>query len=118
MIEELISRVFKTRNQAHLEHWKTKSFSQHTALGDFYDDVIEELDTLVENYQGLFGLVKSVSISTHKTSEDILTVLKDDVKFITKNANEITNEVTSLQNLLDSLTSVYTKTIYKLTNLK
>lgn len=118
MIEELIARVFRTRNQAHLEHWKTKSFSQHMALEDFYDDVIEELDSLVENYQGFFGLVKPVSVSLHKTPEDILSILKDDVKFITKNANDITKEVTSLQNILDSITSVYTKTIYKLTNLK
>lgn len=27
MIEELITRIFATRNAAHLEHWRTKSFS-------------------------------------------------------------------------------------------
>lgn len=52
MIEELISRIFKTRNQAHLSHWKTKSFSEHKALGSFYDDVIDKLDDLVEACQG------------------------------------------------------------------
>ena len=45
MIEQLISRVFYARNLAHFEHWRTKSYSQHKALGSFYDDVIDAVDT-------------------------------------------------------------------------
>ena len=43
MIEVLISRVFHSRNLAHWNHWRTKSYAQHKALGHFYDDVIEAL---------------------------------------------------------------------------
>lgn len=35
MLEELIMRVFAARNAAHLEHWRTKSYAQHVALGSF-----------------------------------------------------------------------------------
>lgn len=52
MIEQLVSRVFSTRNAAHLRHWSTQSYAEHVALGDFYDGVIDALDALVEARQG------------------------------------------------------------------
>ena len=57
MIEELISRIFSTRNHAHIMHWATKSFSEHSALGSFYDSLIDLIDKFVEAYQGNFGQV-------------------------------------------------------------
>ena len=47
MIEDLVSRAFAIRNAAHLAHWATKSFSEHMALGSFYDEVIEKIDGIV-----------------------------------------------------------------------
>lgn len=59
MIDELISRVFASRNATHIEHWRTKSYAAHIALGEFYDGVIDNIDGIVEAYQGAFDLVKS-----------------------------------------------------------
>ena len=58
MINVLVARVFAARNLAHLEHWKTKSYAQHMALNSFYDDVVDDIDSIVETYQGAFGLIK------------------------------------------------------------
>ena len=60
MIEQLISRVFYARNLAHFDHWRTKSYAQHKALGKFYDEIIEALDALVEAHQGLNGLIGNI----------------------------------------------------------
>lgn len=57
MIEELIARVFGTRNAAHLAHWKEASGYRHETLAAFYGDVLDALDKLVEAYQGAFDLV-------------------------------------------------------------
>lgn len=54
MIEELISRVFYARNVAHFEHWRAEGiggYARHVALGEFYDGVIDAIDTLVEAYK-------------------------------------------------------------------
>ena len=118
MIEELITRAFTRRDQAHLAHWATKSYSEHMALDEFYNDVIDAIDSITENYQAYFGLVPSVSISKYETPSDILSLLKEDVKWINKNRSKIAQDVPSIENLIDELTSVYTKAIYKLTNLK
>lgn len=116
MVEELISRVFATRNCAHLSHWSTKSYAEHQALGEFYDGVIDIVDNFVECYQGNFGLVGKVKLSAD--TGDVLKCLKDDAVWIDKNSSKITDEVEALENILQELTALYLKTIYKLQFLK
>lgn len=116
MIEELVSRVFAARNIAHLAHWKTKSFSQHMALGSFYDDLIDQVDALVEAYQGQFGLIGNVPLKAPAKAE-IIAYLEDDLAWINENCEEITKENDSLENLLQNITATYQSTLYKLKNL-
>ena len=57
-LEELVERVFCARNASHLEHWATDSFSIHMALGEFYDEIVDKIDEIVEVYQGSYGVQK------------------------------------------------------------
>lgn len=113
-IDELICRVFTTRGAAHLAHWKTRSIAEHEALGDFYDGIIDSIDTLVEAYQGNFGLV-NVELKQCKVENSILAQLKSDASWIASNRSSIANKVDALENLIDGLTEIYLKAIYKLT---
>ncbi len=117
MIEELISRVFATRNIAHLEHWKTKSYSDHVALGDLYDGLIDEIDNIVETYQGFFGLVNIKSIEFVNTN-DVLSHLKEESEWIEVNRDVISNGVNAVANLIDGLSGLYLKIINRLENFK
>jgi DNA-binding ferritin-like protein len=120
MIEELISRVFYTRNVAHWQHWRAKgagSYAKHKALGKFYDDVIEALDPLVEAYQGAFDLVETIP-SPPKAKEDILTHLENEAAWIEEHHEDICQGNRAVANLIDTLSAVYLSTIYKLRNLK
>lgn len=117
MIEDLISRVFKTRNQAHLMHWKTKSYAEHQALGSFYDDLIDTLDKLVEACQGSKGIIGHVDLSCKDESVDIIKCLTDDANFISKNRAKIAHGVPAIENIVDELVGVYLSTLYKLKNL-
>lgn len=116
MIEELVSRVFATRNAAHLSHWATKSYAEHVALNAFYDGVIDALDSLVEAHQGAFGLIGAVDPSVVNRN-NLAEHIKQEARWIEQNADEITQGVRSLQNLLDGLTDIYLTTYYKLTSL-
>ena len=115
-IGELICRVFTTRNASHLEHWRTRSYAQHMALGSFYEDIIDNIDTIIECYQGNFGLI-TTSNQTCSINKDIVKQLRSDVKWIADNRSAIAQNVDALENLIDGLTEVYLRTIYKLTNL-
>ena len=115
MLEELICRTFYTRNEAHLAHWRTKSFAEHKALDEFYNGVIETIDEIVEAYQGSFGLIKDVPEEDDSMyGKPILDVLQEDAKFINKNRSKIARNVASLENIVDELTDLYLTTIYKL----
>lgn len=111
MIKELIDKMFDSRNEAHLNHWKTKSFSQHQALGDYYEGVIELLDKYVEAHQGAFGVVDNETVNINKK-------LNADIVWITEHRAEITQGVPALENILDELVGLKLKTLYKLENLR
>lgn len=117
MIEQLISRVFYARNVAHWNHWRTKSYSEHKALGSFYDDVIDAVDALVEAYQGLYGLIGPIPAPDTGTS-DVSDLLKADAAWIEKNHEKICKGNRAIANLIDGVTGLYLSTIYKLDNLK
>lgn len=116
MIEELVGRVFATRNATHLAHWKTKSYAQHVALGDFYDGLIEKLDSIVEMYQGASGLIGSVEVPTTNT-KNIIAHIRDEADWIADNRDEIADDVDAVKNVIDELVGLYLTTHYKLQNL-
>ena len=116
MIEELVAKVFLARNNAHIAHWKTKSYAEHIALGDFYDAVIDIIDTLVETYQGNFGLIGDIP-NGELHHDGCTKCLSDQVAWIAKNRSKIARNVASLENIVDELTGLYLKTLYKLENL-
>jgi len=117
MIEQLISRVFYTRNVAHWTHWRTHSFAQHSALNTFYDAIIESLDEIVEAFQGRFDLVGAIPAPGNAPS-DILEHIMAECKWIETHRSEIAQNVPAIENLVDELSGIYLSTIYKLKNLK
>jgi hypothetical protein len=120
MIEELISRVFYSRNVAHWNHWRATgagSYAKHKALGHFYDDVIDALDDTVEAYQGAYELI-GVIPAPEGDGDDVLKLLEDDAAWIEKNHEKICKGNRAVANLIDTLTGVYLSAIYKLRNLK
>ena len=116
MIENLVAKVFAARNATHLEHWRTGSYAQHVALGDFYDEIIDLIDKLVEAYQGSFGKIGAVKLTIEEET-DCVRCLTADVAWIAKHRNEIAQEVDALENIVDEITGLYLKTLYKLENL-
>lgn len=120
MIEQLISRVFYARNLAHFEHWRARgdgSYAKHVALGDFYDDIIDAIDSLVEAYQGAFKLIGPIP-TPETTPADCLKCLEADAEWIEEHHEDICQGNRAIANLIDSVTGLYLSTIYKLRNLR
>jgi hypothetical protein len=117
MIEELVSHVFAMRNAAHLAHWATKSYSEHKALGKFYDDLIDKIDSIVEAYQGYYGLIGEVRIMM-MPKDRIVNTVRTELGWIQTNRDKIAKKNTMIENLIDDLMQTYSTTHYKLVNLK
>lgn len=118
MIEELVIRVFESRNASHIAHWKAASGFHHVVLGEFYDGVIDHIDSLVEAYQGAFGLIKVEEVQKLNIPVDIVPRLEEDLIFISANRKEITKGLQALDNILQTLEDLYLSTVYKLKHLQ
>lgn len=118
VICELISKAFTTRNLLHFAHWNTGSFAAHMALGDLYDDIIEDIDEIVEVYQGKYGLVSNLYTDAAKLPTDICLHVKAEAMWVEDNRTFISKGETAIENLIDNLIAHYHKTVYKLENLK
>ena len=116
-INEMVEKVFTTRNLVHFAHWNTKSFASHMALGELYDAVIDEVDDIVEKYQGEFGLLKGLECCDCEQPKDIISQIQSDSDWIKSHRSQIANGSKTIENLVDGLTGTYNKILYKLKNL-
>ena len=111
---KFIGRLFELRDAAHVEHLKTRSFSAHSALNGFYDELLDLADGFVESYQGKYGIIK---IDIKPTQPDnFLTFLEEFAKYVESSREVFKDEF--LRNQVDEIASLAYSTIYKLTYLK
>lgn len=113
MISELVQRVFATRDAAHRQHWKTKSYAEHVALSKFYEELIDAIDSVVENYIGQFGQF-SMAPGPSVAFSDFLQHLQEESDWIESNRDEIAQGSNCIGNQVDTLTAIYTRTIFLL----
>ena len=118
-IEEFFGTLQQSTVEAWKKHLKTDKYSAHIALNEFYEDIVELVDTLIENYQGLYGKVKNYKnlMSTDEMSAiDYLEELKE----LTKDARKtlIKEDDSELQSDIDAILSLIDSTLYKLKELK
>lgn len=115
----MISKLFHSRNQVHVFHLQTKSFAEHKALNDYYDDVVDIIDGLVESYQGKYDILtsyESYKILNYESNEQLLKYFKELESNIEENRKS--NKDSYIQNQIDNAVELINSTIYKLKFLK
>jgi hypothetical protein len=65
-----IGTLMQSRNQAHIYHLQTTSFSQHKALRKYYEGIIPLIDGLVESYQGAYGILRNYKMASNIKEDD------------------------------------------------
>ena len=118
-LEKLLSYLLHSRNQVHAFHLQTKSFSEHTALGVYYNSIGDLFDGIVESYQGKYDIIanyENFGLESYKSGEATVAYLKALAKKIEDTFSKV--EDTYIQNQLDSVTELIYSTIYKLRFLK
>lgn len=94
------------------QHWRTRSFAQHEALGEFYEKLSEKLDETMECYQGREGLIVIPEMSFHKEADPVV-MIKTMRRFLDENRDVMT-DYREIQNQFDELISIMNKALYKL----
>ena len=118
-LEKLLSYLLHSKNQVHVFHLQTKSFSEHTALGGYYDSIGGLFDGIVESYQGKYDIIanyENFGLESYKSGEATVAYLKALAKKVEDTFSKV--EDTYIQNQLDGVTELIYSTIYKLRFLK
>ena len=112
---DFVGTLFLARDVAHSVHLNTRSFSKHSALNSFYDEVVELADKFAETYQGRHGLIGPISLMSAKKTTNIIEFLEDSLADIEKMRFEVCEKTdTPLQNIIDEIVGLYLSTLYKL----
>jgi len=120
-VSRFLSKLLESREMAQVYHWTVKgdmgSHAAHLALEAYYTEVIENIDEIVEVYQGQYGLIEGYDqIATDDTrSKEKLDYFKEVVEFVRSERTCIKAEDTHLHNIIDEVVALLYRTIYKLT---
>ena len=114
-----VALLFLARDIAHRVHLKTRSFSEHMALNEFYNDIVEHADDFAEAYQGCYNELLNIPLLTNDYKGNIVDVLSAQKDWIEANREAIVPRTnTALHNIIDEAVGTYDKALYKLRFLK
>ena len=117
-VMDLVMCMLHSVTNAHILHFKTRSFSEHMALGTFYNEIGELVDSFVESFQGKYGLLTKYTSDFMLAESPIpyLEYLKAEVETNRRAANF--PQDSELQNEIDNIANLINSTLYKLRFLK
>lgn len=114
-VMQFVQCLLHSVTNAHILHFQSLSYSQHMALGAYYDEVGDLVDGFVEAFQGKYGLLTKYKAEYELPESDpvdYMIYLKDEVATLRRmpefpQDSELQNEVDTIANLINS-------TLYKL----
>lgn len=115
---EFFNKIFESREKSQIFHWMIKSHEVHIAMESYYTDVIEHLDTLIEVYQGKYGVIEGYKLMGENKDTDPIKYFEEYAKFLEEKRGCIKESDTFLHNIIDEIIATTYKTIYKLKYLK
>ena len=100
---------------AHLQHWQTRNYATHKALGKYYAAIPDLVDKLVETYMGRNGLVGDFE-EEFEIEKDPVRYFKALQKYVDESRKHLPKD-SELQNIIDEILDLINSTLYKLQNL-
>lgn len=115
-MEAFITRLLHCVTVTHMLHLNTRSYSEHIALGDFYEGLEDLIDSLAEQYQGKYKLLafETEEVEPASSALEYMMALSE---YVTDTRNNLPMD-SELQNTIDEIQSLINGTLYKLRFLK
>ena len=111
--EIVLGQIYHTRDTLQIIHHQTLSFAEHKASEEYYDGIVGLADELIEAYFGCMGkrLNYKIPASEYTSPIPYLTNFKE---YLMKHRNVFGMDRTHLQNIIDEIIALVTKTLYLL----
>ena len=118
-VSDFFGKLFQIRDQIHLTHLNVSgigSYASHKALNKFYNGILDLTDSLIESYQGKYGILDISVPMSEKV--DAIEAIENLVRLVDGGSVYIMFKETWIQNQLDEISTLAYQTLYKLKNLK
>jgi len=111
--ELVLGQLFQSRDIIHLTHLATTSYAEHKALNGLYDSLLDLVDDLIESYYGTIGKRLNIKIpaSEYMNAQAHIKYIKE---YLMKHREVFGKDNTHLQNIIDEIIALYSKTQYLL----
>ena len=119
-MNEYVGTLMQSRNQAHIFHLQTTSYAKHVALQEYYEGIIDLIDTLVESYQGKYEIVtgyKMIGTLDDMNDEGDITNYIEKIARYCELKREKLPQDNFLTNIYDDIDVLLRSTHYKLNQL-
>ena len=116
-IVEIVSYYNDAKQQAIVFHQQTTSFSEHKALNEFYDEIVDLLDDLSESYAGIYGRLTPYSVEDLQdwtSTEDTIKYYRGCYDWL-QNERKTAPQDSWIQNQLDEISQANAQLLYRLT---
>ena len=117
-ITPLISLLFHSQTQAHIYHLQTDSYAAHKALNDYYDGIPDLLDSIVEAFQGEYGIQRGYKTQPFLEDNQPVNYFENILQQVELLRYKVcSKDNTPLQNEIDTVVLLIKTTLYKLKHL-
>ena len=116
---ELVMDLLHSAIITHIMHWQTESYAAHIALGEFYEEMPDLVDAVVEAYQGKNNVILAKFPGIFDSYEDMQPLAY--MEYLNQELTEgraLFGEDAEIQNLVDAIADLIDTTIYKLRRFK
>ena len=111
-----VATLFHSGTNAHFFHLSTNSYSQHKALGNFYEAIVELADDYAEAYMGRYEQLKQFPSTYHLPKEPVKYI--ESLKSFVDEANKYLPKDQELIKIVAEIQQLIDITLYKLRFLK
>lgn len=119
LLTDLIMCLLNSAIVTHIMHWQTESYAAHQALGEYYSEIPEAIDAVVETYQGKTGIIlRSFPIETEIYEDMIPLVYMEYLNQKLTDNRALFGADPEIQNLVDAIADLIDSTMYKLRRFK
>ncbi len=119
-MNEYVGTLMQSRNQAHIFHLQTSSYAQHVALQEYYEGIVDLIDSLVEAYQGKYDILtdyKMIGVLADIEEDDnVLTYIEKIARYCELKREKLPQDG-FLNNIYDDIDTLLRTTQYKISKL-
>lgn len=116
-IEELFGTLQQSVVSTWRKHLRTAKYSKHMALNDFYEEMPDKVDALIEAWMGVNGRkIKSYDNILQSKNMNTLSYLKE-LRRVVKQGYALMNGEAELEAKLDDIVELIDSTLYKVKEL-